>query len=188
MTHFEKKYVEIIKNGRVGVIATDTLYGIVGLATSREAVERIYTIKKRNPTKPLIILIASYEDLKTFGVDLSEEQKKALEKFWPGPVSIVLPWKGNEFEYLDRGTGTLAFRFPKKENLLTFLIQTGPLVAPSANPEGLLPATTIPEAKEYFGDTVDFYLDEGTLNGSPSTLILLDNEGKIVVIREGKSS
>jgi len=158
------------------------------LAINKEAVSRIYAIKKRNPIKPLIILIASYEDLKIFGIDLSEKQREILEKFLPGPTSVILPCKRNDFEYLHRGTNTLAFRFPKKENLLALIKQTGPLVAPSANPEGSPPATTISEAKKYFDDLIDFYSDEGILNGSASTLISLDEEGIETVIREGKSS
>ena len=68
---------------------TDTVYGIVGQALKKETVERIYSVRKRTPDKPMIILISSVDDLKLFGVDADEKSKKFLFKFWPGKVSIV---------------------------------------------------------------------------------------------------
>ena len=180
----------MIKNDKVGVLPTDTLYGLVGSAFSPVAVKKIYQLKKRDPKKPLIVLISSWQYLEKFGVKISATDKKILNKYWPGPVSVILPVyptednrvTGNDFEYLHRGTNTIAFRWPKNEWLQKILKETGPLIAPSANPEGLPPATTIAEAKKYFGDQVDFYQDGGTIVGTPSTLIKLQN-GKIDRIR-----
>ena len=174
---------KIIKNGGVGVIPTDTLYGIVGSAFSREAVERIYKLKGRDSKKPLIVLISAFRDLKKFGVAVSRKNKKLIEKeYWPGPVSIILPCENEEFSYIHRGTGGIAFRLPAKKELLNFLKKTGPLVAPSANPEGHSPAYNIESAREYFGGNVDFYIDGGQLGSSPSRLISLD-DGKEEALR-----
>jgi L-threonylcarbamoyladenylate synthase len=85
------------------------------------------------------------------------------------------------FYFLHRGNNTLAFRLPKKPDLIALLKKTGPLVAPSANPEGLIPATTIKAAKEYFGDQVDFYAS-GRVSKKPSKIVALI-EGSIKVIR-----
>lgn len=172
----------MIKNDEVDVLPTDTLYGLVGSAFSPKAMEKIYRLKKRDPKKPLIVLIADWHDLEKFGAKISTADRKILEKIWPGPVSVILPIKGNDFEYLHRGTQTIAFRWPKNKRLQKILKETGPLAAPSANPEGLPPATTIAEAKKYFGDQVSFYEDGGTLAGAPSTLIKLQN-GKLTQIR-----
>lgn len=166
----------------MGVLPTDTLYGLVGSAFSPTAVEKIYRLKKRDPKKPLIVLISDWQDLEKFGAEISATDKKILEEHWPGPTSVILSVTGNNFEYLHRSTGTIAFRWPKNEKLQEILKVTGPLVAPSANPEGQPPATTIAEAKKYFGDQVSFYQDGGTLAGAPSTLIKLQN-GKIEILR-----
>lgn len=173
----------IAKNG-VGIIPTDTLYGLVGRAQDREAVERIYRLKGRQPNKPLIVLISSLDDLSKFKVKADAKTKKVLEKYWPGKVSVILPCPNQEFEYLHRGTKTLAFRLPDYPELIHLITQTGPLVAPSANPEGLPPAKNIKEAREYFGDEVDFYYAKGILKSLPSTLIEVRG-GKIKVLREG---
>jgi L-threonylcarbamoyladenylate synthase len=180
-----KKIVKILKEGGIGVLPTDTIYGLVGTALNPQTVERIYKVRKRNPKKPFIILIQSIKDLEKFNVHPEDKQEKEiLAKYWPGKVSIILPCQDQRFKYLHRGTQTLAFRLPDEKNLVQLIKQTGPLVAPSANPEGLPPATTIEEAKNYFGDNVDFYVDAGELNLPPSTLIALE-KGKVVVKREG---
>ncbi len=171
----------ILKDGGVGVLATDTLYGLVGKALDEKAVGRIYGLKKRQPSKPFIILIGRIEDLDLFGISLDQELKAQLKTYWPGPVSIVLPCSKKEFRYLHRGTNTLAFRVPAKASLRKVLKSTGPLVAPSANPEQQLPAETIAQAKAYFGDEVDFY-KQGSGTGHPSKLIEIVH-GEVKVLR-----
>lgn len=175
---------QILKNNGVGVLATDTIYGLVGSALSKRAVERIYQLKKRTPNKPFIILISDLNDLNHFNIKIDEFTKKLLQKIWPNPISVVLSCNDKKFAYLHRGTKTLAFRIPDKPNLLKLLKSTGPLIAPSANPEGLPPAQTIKEAKKYFGDNVDFYQNEGKLISLPSTLIKIENQ-KIITLRQG---
>lgn len=162
----------LLKEGVVGVIPTDTIYGIVGAALNREVVEKIYKLRKRAPEKPMIILIPSVGYLKNFGIKINGEQKKILKKIWPGKVSVILSCSSQKFSYLHRGLKTLAFRIPKRKELLDMLKISGPLVAPSANIEGFPHAKNIGEAKNFFGDKV-FYLNEGVKRGKPSTLIML---------------
>lgn len=180
----KKDVVVILKRGGVGVLATDTLYGVVGSALSKKAVERIYQLRKRNPQKPFIILIASLSNLARFGVKVDAQTKQLFKAVWPGKVSIVLPCSLKKFAYLHRGTKTLAFRMPKSASLRRLLQKTGPLVAPSANIEGMPPATTIKEAKKYFGTATDFYINTGKRVSAPSTLVVIE-KGEIVVKREG---
>ncbi len=165
--------IKIIQAGGVGVLPTDTLYGLSGLARRAGVAERIHRLKNTPLDKPLIILIGSLSDLAEFGVELTPQLKEILAKVWPGPVSVVLP-------------GGLAFRLPRKSEATVELHQilkvTGPLFSTSANPTGETPATTITEAKKYFGDRVDFYLDAGPRRSEPSTLISLAN-GKVEIIR-----
>lgn len=176
-----------IKKGAVGILPTDTLYGIVGRAESKEAVKKIYHLKERNLQKPFIILIGSFSDLQKFGIKLDEKTQKFLQQIWPGKVSVILPCESKEFEYLHRGKKSLAFRLPAKKSLIELLKKTGPLITPSANPKGKPPAETIVEAKNYFKQAVDFYVAGGRLKGAPSTIVEIKN-GKIRLIREGKLS
>lgn len=182
----DEKLVSLLKNGGIAVIPTDTIYGVVGSVLNRETVEKIYQLRKRSSDKPFIILISSIGDLEKFHVQLTGKQRKFLQKIWPNPVSIVLPIHGEQFEYLHRGTNSLAFRMPKDEKLLELLKQTGPLVAPSANVEGEKVAETIDDAKKYFRDHVPFYIDGGKIKAQPSTLIQLEDDGSWKILRQGK--
>jgi L-threonylcarbamoyladenylate synthase len=177
------RYTQEIKHinaEHIGVMPTDTLYGIVASAFSKKAVEKIYHLKHRDLKKPLIVLIGDIDDLKKFNIPFRAFEE-TTKKYWPGPISIILPCEDETFSYLHRGTNSIAFRLPNPEWLQTFLRETGPLVAPSANPEGLPPAKNVEEAKNYFADSVSFYIDHGTLTGNPSTIInLLDDEEKII--------
>lgn len=165
------KLSDVLKRGGVAVMPTDTIYGIVGSALKQRAVERIYRVRKRKSSKPFIILISSLHDLAKFGIKPDARAKVFLKKIWPGPISVILPCPRPKFRYLHRGTKTLAFRVPKPKALRALLKKTGPLVAPSANIEGELPALNIKEAKGYFGDKVDVYVDGKPKRVAPSLLI-----------------
>ena len=169
---------------------TDTIYGLVGSALNKKAVKKIYEVRKRDLKKPLIILISSLDNLKDFGIDLSDKsypQKITLNKIWPGKITLILPLRRSglrKMEYLHRGTGKLAFRFPENDRLIKILKRAGPLVAPSANLEGEKVASNIQEAKEYFGERINFYL-EGKIGSKKSSTILEWKENGFVLIREG---
>jgi L-threonylcarbamoyladenylate synthase len=167
-----------MKDEKIAVIPTDTIYGIVCSAFNKKSVERLYEVRKRNLKKPMVVLISSVKDLDLFGVKID---KKITNKYWPGKVSIIVPVK--KFKHLHRGKKSLAFRLPKNKKLIEFLKISGPLVAPSANIEGKKPARTIEEAKKYFTDKIDFYLDEGRLNGKPSKIISLE-KSEVEVVRK----
>lgn len=173
-----------LKKDAVGVLPTDTIYGLLGSALNRKVVERIYKLRKRSSNKPMIILISSLDDLEKFNITLDEKTKFFLRKNWPNPLSVVLPCPNPQFEYLHKGTNTLAFRMPENLNLLKLLSVSGPLVAPSANFEGEKPAENIDQAKKYFGEDIDFYVDGGILKSFPSTLIKIE-DGKIITLRQG---
>jgi len=176
--------LEILKRGGVGVLATDTIYGLVGQAENCQTVERLYDLKERKDDKPFIILIANVADLEIFGVEYTLEEKGILLKYWPGALSVVASKLDPKFSYLKRGGRFPSFRLPNKKDLIEVLKQTGPLVAPSANLIDQEPARNIEMAKQYFGNRVDFYEDSGEVAGEPSTVIEFI-AGKIKVWREG---
>ena len=189
MQSFEDMWVgdgirRVLKANGVAVIPTDTIYGIVGRALNKDTVLRIYDVKKRAPEKPCIILIGNITELEKFSIYLSLEQKEILLKYWPGPTSIILECPLEKFFYLHRGTNTLALRMPRADSLQSLLMEIGPLIAPSANPEGMMPAEDTKEAKKYFGDSVDYYLDRGRITGKPSKLIKLQKDGSVSILRE----
>ncbi len=181
---------EILTRGGVVVMLTDTTYGIIGSALNEKTVNEIYRLRKRDLNKPFIVLIADKKDLKKFGVMPTEAQEKILRRVWsynasrsdkPKPTSVILPCTDEKFAYLHRGGNTLAFRLPAKAALRRLLRATGPLVAPSANPQGHPVARTIAEARAYFGNQVNFYQDGGAATAPPSRLIdITDGTEKVL--------
>lgn len=182
-----QKTEKILTEGGIAVVPTDTLYGLCASTFDKKAIEKIYKIKKRDKSKPLIVLISSVEQLKDFGIDLSllkEGIQGSKGSIFKPKVSILLECKSPKFKYIHRGTGEIAFRLigKKNKNLYKLISKVGPIVAPSANIEGSKPAINITEAKNYFGDKVDRYVDGGKKTGMPSTLIRVKNN-KIEILR-----
>jgi L-threonylcarbamoyladenylate synthase len=174
------KLVELINNGAVGVLLTDTLYGLVARADNEQAVERVFRVKGRTPTKPPIVLISDVSQLYD---PLPDGVDPTIGGLWPGKNSIILP-SPSAPEWLVRGSKGVSYRLPDDERLMSLLAQTGPLIAPSANPESETPARSIAEAQAYFGDSVDFYVDGGeAVNDQPSNLYSLNGPGDMEQLR-----
>jgi L-threonylcarbamoyladenylate synthase len=174
--------ISLLAEGAVGVMPTDTVYGIVARAADREAVSRLYTAKHREG-KPGTVIAANIEQLVELGID--EDQLQVVAPFWPNPLSVVVPDQPH-LAYLDQGKQSLAVRIPSDQQIHDLLLQTGPLLTSSANQPGQPPATTVTEAQAYFGTTVDFYVDGGTTDDVlPSTLIKLRADGAIEILRQG---
>jgi L-threonylcarbamoyladenylate synthase len=178
----EKTLVDFIKDGAVGVIPADTVYGLVASAENEKAVKRLYALKKREK-KPGTVIAANISQLVDLG--LKYRYVKAVEEYWPNAISVILPFSDPNKNYLRMGRPDLAVRIPKDKTLNMLTIKTGPLLTTSANQPDKPVAITITEAQKYFGDQVDFYVDGGDFkNREPSTIIrIIDDE--VEVLREG---
>lgn len=164
------------------MIPTDTVYGVVARAADQAATERLYRLKSRD-NKPGTLIAASIDQLEELGI--KRRYLKAVEQFWPGAVSVVIPVSDPKLAYLHQGKLSLAVRLPDQPDLQRLLAATGPLLTSSANQPGQPPAETVAAAKEYFGDKVDFYVDGGDLSGrQPSTVIRVLDDA-IDVLRPG---
>lgn len=176
----DPEIARILAAGGIGVLRTDTLYGVVASAGHEAAVQRVYQLKGRDDHKSPIVLIAEPQQIYD---EISAEHSDYVQTVWPGPVSIIVPAQAAPV-WIQRGNGSVAYRLPDNHQLQTLLRATGPLIAPSANPQGMQPAMTIQEAIEYFGDRVDFYVDQGTVESpKPSTIIRLEPNGEVTQLR-----
>ena len=168
---------EKIIQGGVGVIPTDTIYGIVASALHPEAVGRIYQIKGRESTKPFVVIVSEYDQLSGLGIELNRPMRDALEKIWPAAVSVILPCHDDMLSYLHRGTNSLAVRMPAQSQLISLLAATGPLVATSANISGQEALSTMDEVCAYLPN-LDFYIS-GATGTSASRLVMMNSDGQI---------
>jgi tRNA threonylcarbamoyl adenosine modification protein (Sua5/YciO/YrdC/YwlC family) len=178
----DKNLIADLQAGKVGVLPTDTVYGLVCAAANSGAVKRLYELKSREK-KPGTIVAAGIDQLAELG--FKKRYLTAVEQFWPGAVSIEQPTSNPDLEYLTQGTGRQAVRVVADKALIALLKQTGPLLTSSANQPGEPTSNTIEEAQAYFGDSIDFYVDGGDRSGEkPSTLIRVVDDA-VEVLREG---
>lgn len=168
----QKKVVDILNSGGVVVLRTDTLYGIVTRADNESAVQKVYDIKGRNPGKSCIILLENIDQSYGELADIKNQIGEYIDR----PTSFLVKSTAAP-DWLLRANDMLAYRLPNVEYLKNIIKVTGPLIAPSANPEGLPPAMNIEMAKQYFGDKIDMYLDGGEVpvDTLPSRIVKIDN-------------
>lgn len=174
--------ISTLKKGGVGLLPSDTVYGLSCSALNKKAVKRIHKLKRRDSGKPLIILLSDVEQGKQLG--LNPKDIEVAAKFWPAPLTVEWPAGPNTPKYLHRGQKHFGVRIPANEDLRNLIKETGPIVSTSANLQGKEPAKTVAEAKKYFGDKLDFYIDAGELKAEPSTIVQII-KGKLKVIRQG---
>ncbi len=175
--------VKALEKGKIVCFPTDTIYGLLALAFDRKAVERLYSIR-RPSGRPFLLLVNDVYWLEDLGLMASYIHKSLMLRF---SATFVFYKKNTLPLYLTRGRKSLAVRIPYFNSHVyeLFVLLRSPLVAPSANPEGQKPATTIEEAMDYFGDSVDLYVDGGTREGKPSTIVRALYPKGIRLIREG---
>lgn len=147
--------VQTLQEGGIVVIRTDTIYGIIASAANEKAVEKVYTVKEREPSKQCIVLIADAS-----AVPAHAELIRHYSETENIPTSVVVP-ASDEPEWIVRGGDSVAYRVVRNALLKEVIERVGPVIAPSANPESKQPAKNITEAKKYFGDEVDLYVDGG---------------------------
>lgn len=174
---------KIILSGGVGVLPTDTVYGLVAQAVNSKAVARLYSLKGRKG-KPGTVVAASLDQLRELGV--KQKLLNTVKRFWPNPLSIVMPLESHS--YLHDGLGELPFRVVANKPLVELLLKTGPLLTSSANHPGQPTSTNVNQAWNYFKDQVDFYVSAGDLSDNQPSTIIGFKSNKLVVFREGALS
>ncbi|MFC1477957.1 L-threonylcarbamoyladenylate synthase [Candidatus Margulisiibacteriota bacterium] len=183
-----KTIAETIKNGGVGVFPTDTVYAIGCSALDTGALKRLYEIRRRPENKPLLVHIADIDQLPGLVLDIPQIAKQLINKYWPGPLTLIFNRNPDTLsDLVTAQLGTVAVRWPDCPPEIELIKQAGvPLVAPSANPSGKPPALNITEARQYFGEQCDFYLDNGTCNSDQASTILDISKDKPSLLRPGR--
>jgi L-threonylcarbamoyladenylate synthase len=181
-----RQAAEIIKRGGIVAFPTETVYGLGADAFNPLAVARIFEVKKRPSFDPLIVHVADPADVKKLAKETPSNAKKLIERFWPGPLTIVLLKEENIPDIVTAGLPTLAIRMPNHPMALALIEESGiPIAAPSANPFGYLSPTTAGHVRDQLGDQVDLILDGGPCPVGVESTIVSFLEEKPVVLRHG---
>lgn len=181
-----EKVIQILKNGDLVAIPTETVYGLAANAFNPNAVKKIFEVKGRPTFNPLIIHSDSLEKIEDFVDDIPEIAKKLIDKFSPGALTYVFNKKESVPDIVTGGKRTVAVRIPNHKLTLELLSKLEfPLSAPSANPFGFISPTNPYHVEEQLGDKINYILDGGECNiGLESTIISFLSE-KPEILRFG---
>lgn len=165
---------------------TETVYGLAGNIFSEKAIRKIFSVKERPFYNPLIVHIKNGNELEKIAKEIPEIAKTLAEKFWPGPLTLLLKKKSSVPDLITAGKPTVAVRVPDHAIALQLLEKLEfPLAAPSANPFGRISPTNAEHVDQYFGNSIKMVLEGGTCEtGVESTIIGFEGE-KVIIYRLG---
>jgi L-threonylcarbamoyladenylate synthase len=178
-----ERAVAAVRLGNVVGIPTDTVYGIAADPRQRGAAERVFAAKRRPESLALPVLVADVSEVAGLA-RVDEVARSIIERFWPGPLTLVLPRRAGATLWLGGDGTSVGVRCPDHSVARALLRRTGPLAVTSANRHGDPPATTAAALRFALGAVVEVIVDGGTCDGSPSTVLSLV-EGEPRVLREG---
>jgi len=191
-TNFEEvlsSAVDELKNSGIIAYPTETFYGLGTKFDMEDSLKRLYDIKQRPKEKPMPLIIGNKELLSFVAASVNRIALSLIDRFWPGPLTLILPAKENLSDYITAGTGKVAVRIPGESFALS-LAKTAnfPIIATSANLSGMPPAQDTEAVIRYFGDKIDLIFDGGsTTGGLPSTIVEVTGD-EITILREGAIS
>ena len=177
---------QALRDGALVAVPTETVYGLAAHAQLDKAVQDIYAVKGRNPGKPLSLLISGMDMAEAYARDIPPAAYALARRYWPGPLTMVLPDGGQAAPTVTCGGDTLGLRCPDHPLTLALIKELGaPLAAPSANPSDAPSAKTAQEVLAYFDGKIPGILDGGPCTvGVESTIVSLVGE-EPVILREG---
>lgn len=182
---YKEKLDEILNNDGVIAFVTDTVWGLGCLVSNQKAVERIYAIKERERSKPLILMSDSAENLIPYAKDISPKAKQLMDQYFPGALTLVLEKSDLTPDYVTQGLDTVGIRVP--DNKVFQQICSGKVLATtSANHSGEPPAMSHAEAVKYIGDKVDMVIEDFgfAAQGTASTVAGVFGD-EIKIFRQG---
>jgi L-threonylcarbamoyladenylate synthase len=180
-----KEAASIIRNGGLVAFPTETVYGLGANAFDVLAVAKIFEVKRRPRFDPIIVHIANFKDLERLTLRVDERVKELTQKFWPGPLSLVLPKSNLVPDIVSAGLKDVAIRMPSHPLALKLIKKAKvPIAAPSANLFGCLSPTRAEHVVEQIGNDIDLIIDGGKCPiGIESTVLYLGS--KPIILRLG---
>jgi L-threonylcarbamoyladenylate synthase len=181
---------QLLRDGELVGMPTETVYGLAANAYSEAAVAKVFAAKQRPLYNPLIVHIGAKAQLATVASRLPSQAQILIDKFWPGPLTLVLPKHDSISNLVTSNNTTVAVRMPKHEMAQQLLQQLDfPLVAPSANPFNYISPSTAKHVLEMLGDKIACVLDGGPCEtGIESTIVGFDANDEAILHRHGSIS
>jgi len=177
----------LIKSGEIVGVPTETVYGLGADATNADAVKKIFEAKGRPADNPLIVHVSDIEMMKQYTEDIPTVVYRLAEKFWPGPLTMVLSKKTNIPDLVTAGMDTVGIRMPSNESIRTIIKYLGkPIAAPSANKSGYPSPTTAQHVIDDMAGKIAAVVDDGPCAvGLESTVITFEGYDSVRILRPG---
>ena len=184
-----KEAARWLEKGEVVAIPTETVYGLAAIIFNPEAVSKVYAVKGRPVTNPLIVHVHSIEMVKGLATEFPPAAEILATAFWPGPLTMVLPKQPIVADAITAGQPTVAIRIPNHPLTLQLLNDLKkPLAAPSANPFNYISPVTAQQVNQMLGDKIPYILDGGRCpKGIESTIVAFENS-RVKILRPGAIS
>ena len=177
---------ELIKQGKIVIFPTETVYGIGTNGLDEIAVKKIYEIKQRPLNKPISLLVANMEMVDLIAKDITETEYKIMKNFFPGPLTIILKKKDIVPDIVTAGQDTVGVRMPRGEVARKLVKLAGiPIAAPSANISGEPSGTNLQEIMKHFEGKVDYCIDGGNSELGLASTIVKVIDGEPIILRQG---
>ena len=181
------KCIKTIENGGIVIFPTETVYGIGTNAFIENSVKKIYEVKERPEEKALSILVKSKDEIEKYAIVSNEIERKIINNFMPGPITIILNKKENVLNHITSGKNTIGIRIPDNKIINTILNNLDvPIVAPSANISGHPSGIELNQIIDDFKNKVDICIDGGKCKISTASTIVQVIDNKPVIIRQGQ--
>lgn len=176
---------DFLREGQLVAIPTETVYGLAANALSAEAVLSVFTVKNRPAFDPLIVHVSSIESAEQYAI-ISDAARNLMHRYWPGPLTLLLPKKDIIPDIVTSGLDTVGLRMPSHPLTLKLLESLHfPLAAPSANPFGYISPTTAQHVADQLSGKIPYILNGGSCEvGIESTIAGFENE-KLIIYRLG---
>lgn len=181
-----EKAGELIKQGKIVIFPTETVYGIGTNGLDENAVRKLYEVKKRPLNKPISLLVSNMEMVNLIAKDITETEYKIMKNFFPGPLTIILKKKKNVPDIVTAGQDTVGVRMPRGDVARKLVELSGvPIAAPSANISGEPSGTNLQEIMKHFKGKVDYCIDGGNSElGLASTIVQVIGD-RPMILRQG---
>jgi L-threonylcarbamoyladenylate synthase len=178
--------VEVLKKGELLIYPTETVYGLGADISQEAAIQKIFNLKGRSKTQPISIFISSIKTLSSLVTEITPTAQVLIKKFWPGPLTLVLPASAKVSSLLHGGSGWIGVRMSSHPLAQKLVQQLGsPITTTSANPSGEASGIQVEQIKKYFDHERVFILSEADLKNSRGSTVVKVEGDQLQLLRQG---
>lgn len=181
-----EKLVKLINNGELAIVPTDTVYGIIGDATNEETIHKVYEVKKRSYSKPLIIMVSGIDMVNEYVQGINDLEKELIEKYWPGKLTILLHRNNKISDFITNGGELVGIICPDNKDLIELINRVNkPLIGTSANISEEQTITNVNMLDEEIISKISYIYDGGEIGNKSSTIVKVE-DNQVRILRAGE--